>query len=126
MRRFRVQYILSYLGHIPVVTLNYSTISHEGSFSRDSTELCIKEILLAISHWLFTKKSIQLDFCNVGRLIVRDSKVKMKFFRDFIRQLDVDGELENIFRPQTTQSDISIMSNPYPSQSSTAKNFLPR
>ena len=106
--------------------MNYSVLSNEGSCSRDSAELCIKEILLATSHCLFARKSIQLDFCNVGRLFVKDSKVKMKFFRDFIKQLDVDGELEKVFRPQTAQSDISIMSNPFPPRTSTADNFLPR
>lgn len=108
--------------------MNYSAISSEESYSRDTTELCIKEILLAVSHCLFTRKGVQLDFYNVGRLFVKDSRAKMKFFRDFIKQLDIDGELENAFRPQTAQSDISIMSNPFPPRSSTAdsSSFLPR
>ena len=115
-----------YAGHIPVVALNYSMLAKDGTYSRDSVELCIKEILLAMSHYLFTRKSVQLDFCGVGRLFVKELRVKMKFFRDFIRKLDVDGKLENVFRPQSTKSDISVMTNPFPSRCTTTDNFLPR
>lgn len=107
------------LGEIPVVPLNYSVLSKEGPYSRDSVELCIKEIILAMSRCLCVKKSIQMDFFNVGRLLIQDSQVKFKFFRNFIKQLDFNGELENVFRPCTTQSSLSIMTNP-------SDSFLPR
>lgn len=101
-------------GHIPVIPLNYSVLSNEGPYSRDSFQLCIKEILLAMSRCLFAKKNVHLDFCDVGRLIVKDSKIQMKFFRNFIRQLDFNGDLESAFRPRTAQSEASIMTNPSP------------
>lgn len=117
----------NFLGHIPIVPLNYSVLSNELSCSRDSVELCVKEILLAMSRCLFARRSVQLDFYNIGRLVVQDSKVKMKFFRDFIKQLDFNEELGGEIRPQTTQSEISIMTNPYPSSRlATSDHILPR
>lgn len=107
--------------------MNYTVLSNEGPYDRDSIQLCIKEILLALSRCLFIKKSVHLDFCEVGRVIVKDSKIHMKFFRNFIKQLDIDGELENVFRPQTAQSDLSIMTTPSLSRScSSSDHILPR
>lgn len=112
------------IGHIPVIPLNYSVLSNEGPYSRDLLQLCIKEILLAMSRCLFAKRNVHLDFYEVGRVIIKDSKVQMKFFRSFINQLDCSGELANSFRPVTAQSVVSIMTNP---RSSTSSGYiLPR
>lgn len=99
------------VGGIPVIPLNYSVLSNETAFSRDTVELCIKEILLAMSHCLFSQKNIQLDFCKIGRLFIREKKAKMKFYLNFIRQLHSSAELEQLFRPLTDQSEMSIMSS---------------
>lgn len=107
-----------------MVPLNYTVISNEGSYNRDSVELSIKEILSAMSRCLSLGKSIHLDFIEVGQVIVKDSKVQMKFFRDFIKQLDSNGELEDLFKLQTTRSEMSIMTNPRSTTSS--DQFLPR
>lgn len=116
------------IGHIPIVPLNFTVISNEGPFSRDSVELCVREILLSMSRCLFEKKTVQLDFYKVGRLFTQNSKIKMKFFRDFIKKLDFNGELESIFRPRTAQSELSIMTNPFLSRPTTSANpsILPR
>ena len=120
-------FINYYVGCIPVVPLNYTVLSNEGSYNRDSVELCIKEILSAMSRCLSVRKSIHLDFIDVGRVIIKDSKVQVKFFRDFIKQLDYNGELEDIFRLQTTQSEMSVMTNPIlPHSSTSSDQFLPR
>ncbi len=115
-----------FAGHIPIVPLNYTAISNEGSFNRDMVELCIKEILLAMSRCLFLKRSVQLDFYMVGRVIVKSSSVRIKFFHDFIKQLDFSEELENAFRLRTSQSDMSVMTNPLPSQLCSSSDHLPR
>lgn len=107
-----------------MVPLNYTVVSNEGSYNRDSVQLCVKEILSAMSRCLSVRKSINLDFIEVGRVIVKDSKIQMKFFRDFIRQFDSNGELEDLFRLQTTRSEMSIMTNPMLRTSS--DQFLPR
>lgn len=69
-----------------------------------------------MSRCLFAKKNVHLDFCDVGRLTVKDSRIQMRFFRNFIRQLDFNGDLESVFRPRTAQSEVSIMTNPSPCQ----------
>lgn len=116
-------------GCIPVTPLNYTVLSNEGPYNRDSLQLCIKEILLALSRRLFARKNVYLDFCEVGRVIVKGSKIQVKFFRSFIKQLDFNdsGELEAAFRPRTAQSEVSIMTNPSPLRSCTSsEHILPR
>ncbi len=75
-------------------------------------EISIKDILLALSRALAAKKNIQLDFGKVGRLLINQGKVKMRFFRSFILGLDRSGGMENAFGPDTISSVLSIMSNP--------------
>lgn len=112
-------------GNIPIVPLNFTAISREGSYSRDMIELCIKEVLLAMSRCLFSKRSVQLDFYAVGRLVIKSSSAKMAFFQDFIKKLDFNEELESIFRFPTFQS-VSVMTNPFPSRLNTSSDHLPR
>ncbi len=99
-------------GQIPIVPLNFSSISNDSPFSRDTVEISIKDIMLALSRALAAKKNIQLDFGKVGRLLINQGKVKMRFFRSFILGLDSSGGMENAFGPDTVGSVLSIMSNP--------------
>lgn len=94
------------------MSLNYTTISRDTSFNRDSVELFIKEVVLAVSRHLSTTGSVELNFCNIGQLTIHNSKIRMKFYRDFIQKLDLDDQLHNTFRPHTANSDLSIITNP--------------
>ncbi len=75
-------------------------------------EVSFKDVLLAMSRALATSKNIQVDFGKVGRLLISNGKVKMRFFRNFIVSLDTSGGVEHAFRPNTANSVLSIMSNP--------------
>ncbi len=79
-----------------------------------------------MSRLLAARGTIQLDFCSVGRLFIRENKVKMRFFREFITTLDSSGEMETAFRPGTAQTEISIMSGPSFSRPETQMLVLPR
>ena len=113
-------------GQIPTVPLNFSVLSNETLFNRDTVETCIHEVIQAVSRLLAAKGSIQLEFCSIGRLFIRESKVKMRFFREFITALDSSGEMETAFRPGTTQTELSIMSDPFFSRPETQTLVLPR
>ena len=93
--------------------LNFTILANETPFTRDTVEMCIKDVLQAMNRCLSTKLTIQVDFGSIGRLVVREGRVKMRFFREFITSLDSSGEMEHAFRPDTTtRSELSIMSNP--------------
>jgi hypothetical protein len=108
------------------VPLNFSVISNETLFNRDTVETCIHEVIQAMSRLLAARGTIQLEFCSVGRLFIRENKVKMRFFREFITTLDSSGEMETAFRPGTAQTEISIMSGPSFSRPETQMLVLPR
>ena len=77
--------------------------------------MCVKEVLQVLAHSLAARKIVHFDFSNVGRLVIRESRAKMRFFREFIAALDSSGELGCAFRPGTSHtscSDLSIMSAP--------------
>lgn len=81
-------------------------ISSGTRYDRDTVEICIRDILQALSRLLATGKDIELDFNKVGRLLVREKKVKMKFFKEFIHALVMSGNISN---PSVSQ--ISVSSN---------------
>ena len=113
-------------GQIPTVPLNFTVLSNETLFNRDTVETCIHEVIQAMSRLLAAKGTIQLEFCNIGRLFIRENKVKMRFFREFITMLDSSGEMETAFRPGTTQTELSIMSDSSFSRPETQQLILPR
>ncbi|XP_068927169.1 coiled-coil domain-containing protein 81 [Petaurus breviceps papuanus] len=97
-------------GDIPVVQLNFVMISLEGPFNRDVVEGCVKETLLFLSRSISVKQNVEFTFKGIGVLMIRDSKVKMRFYKDFLCAMDGSGNLVKALsnRPGTTDS---VMSN---------------
>ena len=65
----------------------------EMGLERDVVEICIKEILSAFNRAVNTRKNVDLTFQNIGRLVIKDGKAKMKFTRDFLKTMDGTGTL---------------------------------
>ncbi|XP_058519688.1 coiled-coil domain-containing protein 81 [Ochotona princeps] len=96
-------------GDIPVVPLNFVMISLGGPFSRDTVEGCVKETLLYLSRIISIKQNVEFTFKGIGVLVIRDSKVKMRFYKDFLCTMDGSGTLMKALanRPGTMDSVLS-------------------
>uniref|UniRef100_A0A8C2YTV3 Coiled-coil domain containing 81 n=1 Tax=Chinchilla lanigera TaxID=34839 RepID=A0A8C2YTV3_CHILA len=96
-------------GDIPVIPLNFVMISLESPFSRDTVEGCVKETLLFLSRSISIKKNVEFTFKGIGILLIRDGKVKMKFYKDFLCTMDGSGTLMKALanRPGTVDSVLS-------------------
>nr|XP_016848184.1 PREDICTED: coiled-coil domain-containing protein 81 [Anolis carolinensis] len=96
-------------GDIPIVHLNFIVLSLEGPFNRETVEGCIRETLLSFSRSIATKQPVEFTFKGIGVLIVRDNKVKMKFYKDFLQAMDGSGRLLKALsnRPGTGDSVLS-------------------
>ncbi|XP_006865072.1 PREDICTED: coiled-coil domain-containing protein 81 [Chrysochloris asiatica] len=96
-------------GDIPVIPLNFVMISLEGPFSRDVVEGCVKETLLFLSRSISTKQNVEFTFKGIGVLVIRHSKVKMRFYKDFLCAMDGSGTLMKALanRPGTVDSVLS-------------------
>ncbi|XP_031243148.1 coiled-coil domain-containing protein 81 [Mastomys coucha] len=96
-------------GDIPVVPLNFVMISLEGPFNRDTVEGCVKETLLFLSRSISVKQNVEFTFKGIGVLSIRDSKVKMRFYKDFLCSMDGSGTLTKALanRPGTMDSVLS-------------------
>lgn len=113
-------------GNIPVVQLNFASMAHESPFDRDTVESCVKEILGSVNRAVNTKRNLELTFSGIGRLTIRDSKVKMRFYKEFINQMDGSGKMVDSMqnRPGTVDS---VMSDRLPSRAgSSATVVLPK
>lgn len=78
---------------VPVVPLNFSALSTEGPFDRDTLEGCVRETLLLLLRAAAAPQPVLHTFPGIGRLSFRHSRVKMMFCRDFISALDGTGTL---------------------------------
>ncbi|KAJ6664869.1 hypothetical protein lerEdw1_005841 [Lerista edwardsae] len=96
-------------GDIPIVKLNFIVLSLEGPFNRETVEGCIRETLLSFSRSIATKQTVEFTFKGIGVLVIRDSKVKMKFFKEFLQTMDGSGNLLKALsnRPGTGDSVLS-------------------
>lgn len=68
-------------------------MSFESPFDRDTVESCVREILGAVQRAVGSKRNVELSFNGIGKLTIRDSKVKMKFYKEFINSMDGSGKL---------------------------------
>lgn len=73
--------------------LNFAAIAQETAFSRDDVELCVKHILQVMNRSIQSRKNVEFTFNSIGKLQIRDSKVKMKFFKDFIGNFEDSGKI---------------------------------
>ncbi|XP_070481714.1 coiled-coil domain-containing protein 81 isoform X4 [Equus przewalskii] len=96
-------------GDIPIVPLNFVMISLEGPFNRDIVEGCVKETLLFLSRSISIKENVEFTFKGIGVLVIRDGKVKMRFYKDFLCTMDGSGALAKALanRPGTVDSVLS-------------------
>lgn len=129
--KFAMTHALNYTKHhttgqIPVVQLNFTALSNETPFNRDTVESCVKEVLQALSRSVQAKRNVEFHFAGIGRLSIRESKVKMKFYKEFLRNMDGSGSLVHALsnRPGTADSVLSEPLSPRPHTSNTL--VLPR
>ena len=85
-------------GQIPVLTINFTAIASETPYSRETVETCVREVLQALSRSLHVKRNVEFIFSGIGCLSIRDARVKMKFFKEFVTSVDSSGELVNALR----------------------------
>ncbi|KAM6158619.1 coiled-coil domain-containing protein 81-like [Rhynchocyon petersi] len=96
-------------GNIPVIPLNFNMLSVDLPFTRDIVEGCVRETLLFLSCTISTEQSVEFTFKGIGVLVIRESKVKMRFYKDFLSTVDGSGNLVKALtnRPGTVDSVLS-------------------
>ena len=58
----------------------------------------MREVLQALSRSLAAKRNVEFTFAGIGRLAIRESKVKMKFYKEFLNSMDGSGKLVDALR----------------------------
>ncbi len=75
-------------GSIPVHPLNYFYIQTQSTYSRDQIEQCVKHVLQVFNRSVAAQRNVEFTFSRIGKLQIRDGKVKMRFFKDFVNEVD--------------------------------------
>lgn len=110
-------------GSIPVLPLNFASISFESPFDRDTVERCVKEIISSVSRALAANRNIELCFLGIGRLTIRESRVKMKFYKEFINEMDSSGKLVDSMMNRVGTVD-SVMSDRMSSRAHSSNTLI--
>ena len=113
-------------GQIPILPLNFTAIASDLPYPREMVESCVKEVLQAVSRSLHVKRNVEFIFSGIGCLSIRDARVKMKFYKEFVKSMDNTGEVVNALRnrPDTTDSVFSEIITYRPNTGNTV--VLPR
>ncbi|KAM6979921.1 coiled-coil domain-containing protein 81-like [Aplochiton taeniatus] len=80
-------------GDVPVSQLNFTALSVESSYDRDTVEGCVRETILLLQRALSSQSSVNFTFRGIGVLSIRNNKVRMKFYKDFVSSVDGSGKL---------------------------------
>jgi hypothetical protein len=78
-------------GSIPVHPLNYFYIQTQSMYSRDQIEQCVKHVLQVFNRSVAAQRNVEFTFSRIGKLQIREGKVKMRFFKDFVDSVDSTG-----------------------------------
>jgi nucleoid DNA-binding protein len=78
-------------GSIPVHPLNYFFIQTQSTYTRDQIEQCVKHVLQVFNRSVAAQRNVEFTFSRIGKLQIRDGKVKMRFFKDFVQDVDGNG-----------------------------------
>ncbi|XP_032878357.1 coiled-coil domain-containing protein 81 isoform X2 [Amblyraja radiata] len=97
-------------GDIPIVKLNFTFLALESPYDRDTVEGCVKETLQIMNRYIACNRDVNFPFKDIGVLTIRNNKVKMKFYREFLNAMDGTGNLVKALsnRPGTADSIQSI------------------
>lgn len=115
-------------GSIPLHSLNYFYLQTQTTYTRDQIDQCVKHVLQVLSRSIAAQRNVEFTFSHVGKLQIRNGKVKMRFFKDFVSSVDENAAkhiIENMCnRPQTCDS---VMSEREANRPATSSNVvLPR
>lgn len=102
-------------GEIPVVKMNYTAIAIKMGRERDLVEGCIREILQALSRVISYREPVQFIFYNIGYLVVRDFRARVKFTPGFIKRMDGTGELNRLLESKRGRTSSKSRSSKVPS-----------
>lgn len=79
-------------GSVPVHPLNYFHIQTQSTnYTRDQIEQCVKHVLQVFHRSIAAQRNVEFTFSRIGKLQIRESKVKMRFFKDFVQSVDENG-----------------------------------
>lgn len=63
--------------HLPVVQLNFASVSQETPFNRDVVEGCIRETLQLLLRALASEQNVFITFQGIGVLSFKNNKVAL-------------------------------------------------
>ncbi|NXJ05706.1 CCD81 protein, partial [Odontophorus gujanensis] len=81
-------------GHKECELIRYAAVAKAASVSWQKAESCIRDTTSLMSHCLHKGESVALVLKDVGVLLVEGTRVRMRFYYDFLERLSGKKNLE--------------------------------
>ncbi len=60
----------------------------QSNYTRDQIEQCVKHVLQVLNRSITAQRNVEFTFTRIGKLQIKNGKAKMKFFKEFISEVD--------------------------------------
>lgn len=82
-----------FIGEIPVIQLNLTSLAYDINVERDLVEASVKEVINTLSRSIEKLCSCEFAFTTIGNLVISKGSAKMKFLPSFLEKMDSTGGL---------------------------------
>ncbi|XP_010218781.1 PREDICTED: coiled-coil domain-containing protein 81 [Tinamus guttatus] len=96
-------------GDVMILPVYHHKMRLEPFFRKRIVEQCIGETMICLSHLLGCEYDVDFVFRDIGVLVIREKRVRMRFYKEFLDTLDQTGRLAEAFLHDPVTKDLVII-----------------
>nr|XP_013799578.1 PREDICTED: coiled-coil domain-containing protein 81 [Apteryx mantelli mantelli] len=94
-------------GDVMILPVYHHKMHLEPFFRKRTVERCMEETLICLSRFLEYACDVDFVFRDIGVLVIRENRVRMRFYKEFLETLDQTGTLaEALLRDPVTKDSV--------------------
>ncbi|XP_062438585.1 coiled-coil domain-containing protein 81-like [Rhea pennata] len=94
-------------GDVMILPVYHHKMRLEPFFRKRTVERCMEETLICLSRLLENACDVDFVFRDIGVLVIRENRVRMRFYKEFLETLDQTGTLaEALLRDPMTKDSV--------------------
>ncbi|XP_025902333.1 coiled-coil domain-containing protein 81-like isoform X2 [Nothoprocta perdicaria] len=95
-------------GDVMVLPVYHHKMRLEPFFRKRTVEQCMGETMICFSHLLGCEYDVDFVFRDIGVLVIREKRVQMRFYKEFLDTLDQTGTLAEALLHDPVTKDLVI------------------
>ncbi|KAM8805029.1 coiled-coil domain-containing protein 81 [Eudromia elegans] len=95
-------------GDVMILPVYHHKMRLEPFFRKRTVEQCMGETMICFSHLLECEYDVDFVFRDIGVLVIREKRVRMRFYKEFLDTLDQTGTLAEALLHDPVTKDLVI------------------